>query len=219
MTIRPLTLAAVAATLLLGACASTRTTPSITAYTDPDFTGHTFQWVAVAVDDGDLAWRTLLETHLVAELRERGVNAQSALQLFPPTREWSVQQKRSELIRRGFDGIVRLERARAWKTEDHVPQTTTTKVTRETKEEKTEEEGKKEGKGKEEETVTTTTDGGYTVTTEWAGYEVKVVEVLSDRVAWIGAATVTATGSNAGRFTDDIVDRLQFDRMVAGTSE
>jgi hypothetical protein len=215
--IRPATLClAIAATLLLGACASTRTTPVITAFTDPDFTGHRYRRLVVAADVSDLAGRSSIETALVEELLEHGIAAERSLAIFPPTRQWSEQQRVEELQRRGIDGLLKVTLVKTWTTQDHIPQTSTTKVTRETKEKekpRTGEEGK-ETKGTEEETITTTTQGGYDVTYDWSRHQAELIDIASGRVAWVGVGEAESGHYNVSRFRDNIVEQLVFDKLL-----
>lgn len=209
----------IAAALLLLVAGCATTTPPITAYTDPDFAGRSYGRFVVAAELDDLEMRHRIETVLVEELRERGIEAEASARIFTPTRTWSAEQRTAELLRRGIDGRLAITLVSLWTRENHVPQTTTTTVTRESKE-KSEKKGKeKEETGKEKETVTSTTQGGYTYSTEWGRYEIRLVDMASDRVAWIGVAALETSDASARRFRDDVVSQLQFDRMIAGTAE
>lgn len=216
MKTRPTFYSAALCLVLIAACSSSRT-PVITAYTDPDFHGRSYEHIVVAADVADLEIRRLVESALVEELRERGIDAEESTRLFPPTRTWMVDERLEALRRRGSDGLLRIKHVSSWSTEEHVPLTTTTEVRRESDEKSEKGEGASKQKSEEKETIMTTTSGGYVVRSDVSRYQIDLVDVPSDRVAWVGVMTLDAQGSTIGRFRTSVVKQLMIDRHIAAT--
>ena len=66
---------------------------SVVSFTDPDARNKLYNRIAVVADSDDLSDRLTIETKMVKTLRHNGVDAVSSLSLFPPTREFTVEQE------------------------------------------------------------------------------------------------------------------------------
>jgi hypothetical protein len=101
------------ATFLVGCalvgCASTSTT----SYRDPAFTTAAFGKVAVLASGVQLDERIELENRLVGALRNKHVAAESALRLFPPTRQLSEEEMSNALRADGYDAVLYVQRIEA----------------------------------------------------------------------------------------------------------
>jgi hypothetical protein len=78
----------------------------IESFTDPDFVGFMPKKVVVLVASDDLNVARLVETPLIEALAERGVEAHSGLDLFPPTRPIESYDMHGMLKARGIDSAI-----------------------------------------------------------------------------------------------------------------
>lgn len=99
----------VVAALLLTASVATSAFRStdFQSFTDPDFQDFQPRKVIVLVNGATNELRSEIERRLVDALARKGVEAVPYRQVFPPTREWSAEEK-AEILRRGsFDsGLI-----------------------------------------------------------------------------------------------------------------
>jgi|SRR5882724_6874329 len=72
-------------------CARTQ----LTRVQDPEYVNaaHRFQRPAVFADAADLAQRKLIEDVVVSELSDRGVAARPSIELLPPTRDYTPEER------------------------------------------------------------------------------------------------------------------------------
>jgi len=81
-------------------------TTEVKGYTDREYTGFRIGKVAVRAPNAGFAFGELVENSMVNAFRNRGVQAESFLAMFPPTREWTNEEVAKELIATGFDSIM-----------------------------------------------------------------------------------------------------------------
>jgi hypothetical protein len=189
---------------------------SITSFKDPEFTGRTFRHLAVLADTSDLRWRHDLEAQMARSLRSRSLDAVESNIVIPPTRTWTEAQQRQALAGKGVDAYLRLVVDTVSIEENLVPVTTSTTTTRELKK-------KPPMTGYDSaqyevvnETVTTKSDGGYTVRKVTVSYRIALVDVASGHTAWMALNGIA--GDPAGRLTEfceEIAAQLVRDAMVA----
>lgn len=87
---------------VVAGCAKTR----LTRVQDPDYSGRSFGAPAIFAETADLQRRQLLEEALAAELGHRGVKARSSIELLPPAREYTPQERFDTLQRAGVDSLI-----------------------------------------------------------------------------------------------------------------
>src|SRR4051812_37291676 len=83
-------------------CAKTR----LTRVQDPDYTTHQFQPPAVFADASQLEQRKLIEDVVVTELSERGVAARASIELLPPTRDYTPEERVDALLAANVDAVI-----------------------------------------------------------------------------------------------------------------
>lgn len=86
----------------LSGCIST----NVKGYTDQDYQGYKIRKAVVRAPDTDFQFGALLENSIVDELGDAGVKAGSFLKLFPPTRQWTNEQVAQILRQQGYDTIM-----------------------------------------------------------------------------------------------------------------
>lgn len=88
----------------LTGCISTQ----VKGFTDRDFQGYHLTKIVVRAPNANFMFGELLEKSMVDQLRERGVQAESFMEIFPPTRKWTHEQVAAELTQKGYDTIMYL---------------------------------------------------------------------------------------------------------------
>lgn len=81
-------------------------TTEVKGFTDHDYQGRHLLKIAVRAPNADFMFGGLLEKSMVEELQRKGVQAESFLEMFPPTRKWTNDQVATELNQKGFDSIM-----------------------------------------------------------------------------------------------------------------
>ena len=90
--------------LLIGisGCANTETT----SFTDPAFKSERFNNFVVKVDNTDFQSKELIANEICVELRDAGARCTSSLNIFPPTRSYSNDEKSKILKERNVGGYL-----------------------------------------------------------------------------------------------------------------
>lgn len=173
----------VAALIGFGGCAST----SMTSFTDPSYRTTTFSRILVIANLSDLQWRQRIESRLVQEFRENGIFAMEGMNLFPPTRDLTDQEKIDLLVQNRIDSYIVVDVGETGTQQVYIPQTGSSTKT----------EGTVSIYGNTatyREKSKTTTYGGYTVSIPWAKFDAKLFDVSNGQNAWVASAF---TGGNA----------------------
>ncbi|MBN1397199.1 MAG: hypothetical protein JXA06_04120 [Bacteroidetes bacterium] len=165
--------------LLIGffGCAST----NITSFIDPDYKTTNFTRVLIIANLSDLQWRQQIESRLVQEFRDNGIFALEGINLFPPTREFTEQEKIDLLIQNKIDSYILIDVGETGTEQVYIPQTGSSTKT----------EGSVSVHGKTttySEETRTTNYGGYTVSKPWAKFDAKLFDVSNGQNAWIASA-------------------------------
>jgi hypothetical protein len=95
-------LALAAASLALVGCASTK----LTAYTDPAFQNAPYRNFVAHATNGDLETQRLFSSKACEALRSRKATCTPALDIFPPTRQYTDGEVTKTLKARGVDGYL-----------------------------------------------------------------------------------------------------------------
>lgn len=193
---------------LIGGCAHT----SMTSYIDPSYRASSFKRVLVIANISDLQWRQKVESRLVEAFRDQGIFAMESLDLFPPTRNLSDEQKVKLLLQNHIDSYIVVSVGDAGAQQVYIPPTGSSTKTS----------GSVSVYGDNatyQEKSTTTTYGGYTVSKPWAQFDAKLFDASNGQNAWMASAF---TGGNAyanyntvvNSFCDKTVEQLVNDGVV-----
>jgi hypothetical protein len=208
-----LLLLGLAAGALLPGCHPPAT--GVTAFTDPEFSGHHFKRILVLADTTDLQRRAAIEQAMIRELRGRAAWAVESFSYFPPTRSFQMSALLDTMRLYNIDGYLVIGPEGTGVYVEHVPQTTTTTVKKEGEEKEVQhgEETKKVWVPTEEK-VTTTVEGGYTSATNWTRYRASLVDLASGKTAWVGVGVLYGDGaSGAGSFGERLARQLVRDGL------
>jgi hypothetical protein len=107
-------------------------------FPDPAFTGKQYEKFCVAAFISDDAFlRKQYEVSFAKEFTEEGLIAESSLNLFPPTRDWSDEQIHNKLNDYGFDAYLLITTRDGYTETEYIPaqKTVETKKVTETKQE------------------------------------------------------------------------------------
>jgi hypothetical protein len=122
--------------LVLSACfpSSFRTL----TFPDPAYKGKQYSRFCIAAFISDDAFlKKQYEVSFAREFAEEGLIAESSLNLFPPTREWSDEQIHNKLNENGFDAYILITTRDGYTEKEYIPaqKTVETKKVSETKQE------------------------------------------------------------------------------------
>lgn len=160
--------------VILSGCAST----SVTSFTDPDYTSAEFNRILVVVNSNDLENRLNIETNMVFALKDAGVYALESYKLFPPTRQFTPEEKISLLIKKDIKAFLSITIGKTGVQEVYIPPTSSTTKT----------EGDISFHGNSasySEKSKTAYLGGYTLSKPWAKYATKLFDVSNGRMVWL----------------------------------
>lgn len=90
--------------VLVGLCGCVKT--RVTGFTDRDFVGYRIQKVLVYAANVDFEHERMIEKAVVGQLAKKKIPADSYIESFPPTREWSFTAVTDELTKDGFDSVM-----------------------------------------------------------------------------------------------------------------
>ncbi|HYF02012.1 MAG TPA: hypothetical protein VEC36_01450 [Patescibacteria group bacterium] len=194
--------------------------PQITAFKDPAYFAKTFQCVVVFADTSDLVVRQRIETAIAKNLDEDGVCATPAHLHLPPTRTWTLEDRKRFFDSNGVDSYLVVSVRNAGVDEEYIPpKVTTTRTTKNDKIEPVKDTTKKRDRTKtteiEQEQITTQQSGGYTEYKPWIEYEVRLFDAKDDQTAWMAMRTVYPESHGAlGNFYGLVSDRLIYDNVI-----
>lgn len=164
--------------ILLIGCASTK----ITTFTDPAYrSGSAFGRILVVAEISDLKWRQKMESRFVGEFGVRGIFAIEGINLFPPTRELSDQEKIDLLLENQIDAFVLIDVGDAGVKQVYIPETGSSTQTKGTV-------SVYGNTATYRERKTTTTYGGYTLSKPWAQFQARLYNVSNGENAWVASA-------------------------------
>ena len=149
-------------------CTHTR----VVSFTDPDSGGRLYNRIAVVANVDDLSDRLAIETKMVETLLDNRVNAVSSLSLFPPTREYTVEQENEIFKNNHMDALAVIQIADAGFFVTSEPMSVHTETN-------------EDGTG-------TTISGGGTEHKAFGQLRVSLIEIESDKTMWIGDADARA---------------------------
>lgn len=166
--------------LSLGGCASTQ----VAGFVDPDYTATTFRHPAVLVGASNLTIRQDIETDMVRKLRRLNIPAVASMDVCPPTRTFTPEERNARLLEQGVDGLIVIHIDEEGVERSWVPATL----------------------------VSTTTRAGDTKTDLTGGYEMeepylrtttRLIDTATGRTAWVaGSATEGSPYDTPGTVRD-----------------
>ncbi len=154
--------------LFVTSCTHTR----IVSFTDPDAGGKLYNRIAVVANVDDLSDRLIIETKMVKTLDDKGVNAVSSLSLFPPTREFTIEQENEIFKDNNVEALAVIEIRNTGFHVSSEPLSVRTETRKE----------------KDKEVTGTTVSGGGTERKAFGQLRVSLIDVVSDKTMWIGDA-------------------------------
>jgi hypothetical protein len=172
-------------------CSTTNTT--IRSFTDPAYRSTRFGRVLILAQMPDLEWRGLVESSLVAALRNQGVSAIEGMELIPPTRTLTDVDK-MEILRRNHVDSYLVINVGALERQIYVPPTGSPSTPTSGGSSKT---------GQTQDKRAGTATAGHTEPGPWALFNVKLYDVSNGHMAWL--ASVNATGSAHSSFAKVIL--------------
>ncbi|MDR3625561.1 MAG: hypothetical protein P4L45_01935 [Ignavibacteriaceae bacterium] len=185
---------------LFTGCAST----SITSFTDPDYRAVQFKNILTVANTNKLSDRLSLENRIVEVMATNGIKAIPSYSIFPPTREFTDNQKKDLMLDNKIDGCLIINFGEQGVQEISIPITGSTSQTKITGN-----------------SITTSTQyiGGQTFNKPYAEFELKLYDVSNGKMAWTANSF---TGGNAyanfntvySSFCNRIVDRLSQDNLI-----
>ncbi|MBU0528241.1 hypothetical protein KKF86_00560 [bacterium] len=162
--------------LFFALIATNCTQTKVVSFTDPEAANKLFNHIAVVANIDDLSDRLVIETKMVETLLANGVNAISSLSLFPPTREFTVEQENEIFKNNNMDAIAIIQIADAGFHVTSEPINVRTE---------TRKEGNKEVSG-------TTVSGGGTQQKAFGQLRVSLIDIESNKTMWVGDADAHA---------------------------
>lgn len=171
--------------VILSGCAITR----ITSIRDPEFASVSYQKILVVAPFYDIELRQNTEKAFQEEFSQRGINVLTAMQILPPTRNYSDAELEELLDRYEIDAILVVALADYWESKTYVPESSTTK-------------GKVSvspfGNSLYYNSATSKS-GGYYISKPKVKFECRLFDVKTGKVSWM-ASTVTS-GNAFARYT------------------
>ena len=180
----------IGANCFLAGCAST----DMHSFVDPDFRGHAYQNLMISVQIDKLDQRDDAETIFTKEFDEIDGRCLRALDVLPPTREYTDAQFQRALKDAGVDGVLIVRMTEYYEDEYYVPPSSSTYTTGTLSAHTYYHGNTASTYGTASSTSHTTTSGGYTYTKPRIRHEAQLWDVTTGRMAWIGG---TFTKGNA----------------------
>ena len=167
-------------------------TVSVSSYSDNEFKGKKYNKIIVYSEDENFVHRSILEKTLVEELSTISVDALEGSELFPPTRERDDSEFRTELIKNGVDGFMRIERV-------------------------IEDRDKLKSKNSEVDGSNNVTNSLNMNQSVIFKYRIKLIDVETNKLAWIGISELfnyySVTQETSGlffvKFSRSVIEELQ----------
>lgn len=88
--------------ILVSGCIATK----IKGFTDHKYQGYSLRKVVICAPNAGFSFGGAIEDSFVEKFKSAGLEAESFLVLFPPTREWNATQISMALIEKGYDSIM-----------------------------------------------------------------------------------------------------------------
>jgi hypothetical protein len=104
--IKTVRIVALVALLLGSGAASAFRSTDVESYTDPDYKGYQPKKVMLVVENASQEMRMEIEERLTKELAKKGVEVISNRKLFPPTREFSTEDRQRILAAESVDSAL-----------------------------------------------------------------------------------------------------------------
>jgi hypothetical protein len=159
---------------------------NLASYIDTEYKTRAFKKVLVLAPLENLQYRQKIETEITKGLRYKGFKVFIGGDLFPPTRQWSDEERLKVIQENKIDCFLIIQIKDAGYEEAYIPPSTNTSTR-----------GRATTSGnltRYKETTTTTQSGGYNVKLPWADFEAKLIDADNGQTAWLGSAS---TGGNA----------------------
>lgn len=166
--------------LLLAACQSIET--DVASSVAPEYRGHTYSRLCVSSPEGDLRVRRAAEEALAEELTKLGVECMQLGEILFAGKEYGEEEVRSAVEESGAEGYLTIVSLQTWVDEYYVPPSVSTSGTYGWH-------GHPYGWGYS----TTWVSGGYTISRPRATYDVRLVDVATEDVAWVASVGVRGT--------------------------
>jgi hypothetical protein len=183
-------------------CARMNASTDLTRVKDPAYANLAFRRAAVFADAPSLQQRRLIEDAVVFELARAGFAVRPSIEILPPTRDYTPEERVQALLAAKMDGII-VVAGESGVTSVYVPVTETRTTT-------TGDVVVQGNTAQYRETARTDHQGGYTITKPWAKITTRVIDLRGGRVAWLAE---TDTRGNGFADFDDI--RKSYARSLA----
>ena len=186
-------------TVIFFNCAST----TMTSFIDPAYRDATFKRFVIVVRSNNFTSRKWLESLFVEELTSQGIYAKESILLFPPTREYSKEQKQETLIKNKYDAYIVVDVGETGVESIYIPPT---KVTQ----------GHTSGN---KWTEVTNLVGGGTIEKPWAQVRTTLCDASTNDIAWIADSYTGGNGfanfnTVADSYCEKVIDQLKNIGMI-----
>jgi hypothetical protein len=207
-----LCVASLLAVSVAAGCAGMTAGTDMTRTRDPAYRNLAFRHVAVFADVSDLRQRKLFENAVVSELQRQDIHARSSMEILPPTRDYTVDERVQTLVAAGADGVLVISGESGIESV-YVPVTGTQTTT-------TGNVNVQGNMANYHETARTEQQGGYTIQKPWSKITTRLVDLDGGRTAWL--AYTETRGSGFADFDDirksyarSLAKQIRSDRIVA----
>jgi hypothetical protein len=180
----------------LAGCATTK----LTSFKDPDYGQKEFKRILVIAATGDLEKKFNLETSMVEALTSAGIYAVEGHKLFPPTRDFTDEEKTDINLKNNIDAHLVINVKGLGDKEEYVPIWGANTVT-------------------DGATSQTNYHGGYNTEKPWGEFETVLYDAANGKKAWI--ATSLTEGKELDNqstvissFCGKVVDKLFKDKLI-----
>ncbi|MBC7795042.1 MAG: hypothetical protein H7Z43_15155 [Clostridia bacterium] len=158
----------------------------LTRVKDPAYANLAFRRAAVFAGDRNLRQRRLIEDAVVFELRRAGFSVRPSIEIVPPTRDYTPEERVQALLAANMDGVIVIA-DESGVASIYVPITETTTTT-------TGDVTVQGNTAQYRETARTDHQGGYTITKPWAKTTTRVIDLRGGRVAWLAETDTRGSG-------------------------
>jgi hypothetical protein len=172
---------------MLAACQSIET--EVASSTAPEFRGRRFARICVSTPEDDLLARRAVENAVADELSRAGVEVLLLSELLFPGRDHSEDEVRARVQESGADAFLTVVPLQSWIDTRYVPPTVSSTWDYGRR-------GHPYGWGYS----TTWVAGGYTISRPNATFDVRLLDVASEEIAWV--ASVSTSGSSGTSWTE-----------------
>jgi len=145
-------------------CTHTR----VVSFTDPNAMNKLYHKIGVISNVEKLSDRLIIENKIVETLNDEGVSTISSLSVFPPTRDFTIDQENEILIKNGIDAILVIQITDAGFSISSEPIRVQTGSSN------------------------TTISGGGTARKAYGQLKISLVDIVTDQTMWVGDADTRA---------------------------